>query len=501
MVKTIVVSCIFAILILSCGGSEDPENDSQSNVDEDTLTEEQNDEDAAGSCGDGYEFDEDGNCIDINECESDENACNYENSKCTNTEGSFECGCASDYVLKGEADCKYRFDFEGPEYEGDVLLVINESLDKYNKEFTGTFAEKDALPVLSNTSLFYPQMLQKEGLTRIEPKANEEDTAAEGDTEELGTIDGKVPATLLKIGKYCKVWVEDEISSQYTQDDIDDLAKEFDETIYPLVTENFFGPSDVNMDGKVAIFIYDIRDPGIGGYFYPYDLSGDEGSNMREILYIDYANIVSNYSTIAHELQHLVHYNANVFVEEGDSPKNKSYSWIDEGLAMAAEHLYVGVRNSRITYFNSNKEIREGHSLLYWDQYVDPLPNYSLSYLFFQYLSIQTGRDESLFKDIIEDLNNNDTTVDNIIKKYLDSDKDLNDVMREFRLALLVNEDEGVYGFGGDEDFDSIKAKFYTGTGIDIRGGGALYVEIDGEFTEPQDKGENIKYVGVYLDK
>lgn len=54
---------------------------------------------------------------------------------------------------------------------------------------------------------------------------------------------------------------------------------------------------------------------------------------------------------------------------------------------MAAEQIYTGAPlNDRIDYYNEDADITKGHSLLYWDYEGDTLANYSLSYLFMEYL-------------------------------------------------------------------------------------------------------------------
>ena len=35
------------------------------------------------------------------------------------------------------------------------------------------------------------------------------------------------------------------------------MADEFDDVIYPQITQNFYTPSDVNSDGKIAILVFD----------------------------------------------------------------------------------------------------------------------------------------------------------------------------------------------------------------------------------------------------
>jgi len=143
--------------------------------------------------------------------------------------------------------------------------------------------------------------------------------------------DEQITATLQAIGTRTHVWAQN--TSEITKARAQQLATEFDGQIYSSVTTNFYTPSDVNGDGKIAILCFDIQDnysllsPGyVAGYFWGGDLYNQAGSNQMEIFYVDtnplmrpyvILDVTQAYTTMAHEFQHMVNYNRNVLVEGG----------------------------------------------------------------------------------------------------------------------------------------------------------------------------------------
>ncbi|RST74210.1 hypothetical protein D4T97_011070 [Siminovitchia acidinfaciens] len=325
-----------------------------------------------------------------------------------------------------------------------------------------------------------------------------------GDTREFHAFNFKtfrndvVNAKLLYSGAKAHVWVE---GKQITEAQAEEIGLEFDDKIYPVVTENFASESDVNGDGKINILCYNIQDnfPDIqeyvAGYFYAGDLYNEKGSNRSEIFYIDTypsmgpkdrKDVKAAYTTLAHEFQHLVNFNQNVLVEGGE-PMD---TWLDEGLAMAAEHLYMGqALQDRIYDYNNNPSIRNGHSLIYWDDFGDVIANYSLSYLFMQYIRAQEKtKGNAIYKEILEYPENNYKAVEKATKKKLGK------LMTNFRAALLLKEKTGVYGFNGEPGFSTLKPRIYKGQSANLRGGGAIVKESTGKETIPTSKGGNITY-------
>jgi len=300
-----------------------------------------------------------------------------------------------------------------------------------------------------------------------------------------------------------------ENTSLITVEKATQIGEEFDDVIYPLVSDYFYTPSDVNGDGKVAILCFDIQDDFsntgayVGGYFSSGDLFNISNSNKMEIFYIDTyptmqypasnpVDVSKAFSTLVHEFQHMVNFNRNYFVESSDPMP----TWLNEGLSMAAEHIYRGTLNSRISYYNNANSIKNGQSLLYWNDNGDVLANYSLSYLFIQYVRTQGGGDPEIFKDILlNSKNDQQAIIDSLSKRGLSID--FGNLMTSFRLALLMKDPSGLYGFNGDSDFDGINASYYIGEAKNIRGGSAFFKTISEAFTDPENAGSTIQYVGI----
>jgi hypothetical protein len=106
---------------------------------------------------------------------------------------------------------------------------------------------------------------------------------------------------------------------------------------------------------------------------------------------------------MAHELQHLINWSI------GSSGKRSSEmdTWLDEGLAAAAEYVYGGESGDRITYFNRDPSgsIARGNNFFYWNDDGDTwdndvLADYATVYLFFRWLGIHGGG-SGIYTDII----------------------------------------------------------------------------------------------------
>lgn len=298
------------------------------------------------------------------------------------------------------------------------------------------------------------------------------------------------------------------------------LGKEFNENIYGLVTDNFASESDVNGGGRVDILCFDIEDnftevgssSYVGGYFSNGDLfslAENTNSNVREIFYIDtYPSMGTDkenpdvskvYSTLAHEFQHMVNYNQNCIVEKNTHGMD---TWLNEALSLAAEQMYNGTQTNRIDFYNGSTVVGGGRSLLEWD---NDLADYSLSYLFSQYLRTQidqakgSGEGIKTYKSIIEDPAENYVAVQNVIQSKIDNNLSFGQFMTNFRAAMLLKADSGPYGFNNEAGFDTISTPLYTGGTIDLKGGGAVVKPITSTSPfMPGSHGANITYLGIY---
>ncbi|NCG69116.1 peptidase M30, hyicolysin [Bacillus coagulans] len=399
-------------------------------------------------------------------------------------------------------------------------LISNESTDGSVSEYTGSFRiNNDAYADSKNLSPsayrmdyvapFDTEKNQNKALKK-ETKSIKKDYV-KGDSksfyvQNLETNEfSSISATLLYSGAHANVWVN---NNDITEDEATLLGKEFDNKIYRLDVDNFGLPSDVDQNGKVNILCYDIQDGFSGsggyvaGYFSPRDLYNYSYSNQSEIFYIDTyplmgmfgtKDVSQAYSTLAHEFQHMINFNQKVFVQ-GLTDMD---TWMNEGLSMAAEQIYTGAPlNDRIDYYNEDADITKGHSLLYWDYEGDTLANYSLSYLFMEYLKAQCGQGNTIYKELISDPHTDYQAVQNIIHKYIDPNLSFGQFMTDFRAALVLKEDTGLYGFKGDTAFDGLKVKTYSGSSINIKGGGSIVKALSSkdDFQVPSDKGDDVTY-------
>ncbi|MGG4491280.1 Ig-like domain-containing protein [Metabacillus idriensis] len=418
-----------------------------------------------------------------------------------------------------------RFKVKNPDFTGDsgsddYVIISNESTYAEGSQSTGSFQ-------INNEKYTFDKKLDL-GAYQIDAdkpfniKKNKDKMFSKQQTEKMpdyqtgdqkpfwvtnfsNNQDYQIHASLLHSGSKTNIWVHD---NQISAADAKKLSDEFDSSIHPAVVSHFAPESDVNGDGKINILVFDIQDGFtgsggyIGGYFYGGDLYNMTHSNQSEIFYIDtyplmgmssYKAVENSYETLAHEFQHMVNYNQNVFIE-GNTNMD---TWLNEALSMAAEQIYTGqALTSRIDYYNASNSIKNGHSLLYWDRYGDTLSNYSLSYLFGQYVRIQANQGNRIFKDILKDPNSDYRAVENAVQKYIDPALSFGEFMTNFRGALLLKNKTGEYGFKGEPAFDALSERVYGGSSTYLRGGGAL-VKKTNTADIPADKGTDVTYTFI----
>lgn len=214
--------------------------------------------------------------------------------------------------------------------------------------------------------------------------------------------------------------------------------------ILNLNKEYFGSMPDIDGDGVLDILLLDIEDSFsetggfVAGFFDPVDLIEHEFSNRRDLLYIDIyptlfykgeENIQRVASTIAHELQHLIH--ANYETSE------RQFTFINEGLSEYAEVLNgFSPRNPTPYYQQPNR------ALFSWS-YDDPIPDYVRGSLFFLYLFEQLGADKA--KHLVQDRTDiGFKSVSDFIKQH--SDRTFEELFIDWGLSLL-GVTEGNTGF------------------------------------------------------
>ncbi|WP_456273147.1 peptidase M6 [Bacillus sp. AK031] len=284
--------------------------------------------------------------------------------------------------------------------------------------------------------------------------------------------------TLRSVGENVEIWVANDLSFPegdtrpahvVTQEQVDKLAAEFDSNMYPVATE-FFGTPD-ELDGsnsplpgmvglpedyyegsdKVIMLVDNIKDDGYYDPSYPFFVAGFFWQTLenyidRNIITIDtnsWETRLENtfYATTIHELQHLIH-------ADNDGAEE---TWINEGMSTFSEYLGgYGHGEGSINFYLDHPE----NSLVNWDEHrvtetgPETIADYGQVYLFTLYLYDKFG------KEFVRELAlSEDTGLDGVNNALADSNikMDFTELYNQFITALALDD-----GTGGKYDFDSI---------------------------------------------
>jgi hypothetical protein len=328
--------------------------------------------------------------------------------------------------------------------------------------------------------------------------------------------------TLRSIGDKVEVWVANDLgyysidpetgdeipdpsrpADVVTQEQVDQLRDEFDNNIFQKDTE-FFGapasrdgdeatlPAKVGLpsnyytpsDGKerVIMLVDNVRDELFYDPTYPFYIAGFFTSTFsryfdRNVITIDsykWDKKLSNndiYGTIAHEFQHLIHRDNDMYEE----------SWINEGMADFAQYLCgYGHDWGHVNYFLDHPE----NSLVSWDEYYDAetgpetLADYGQAYLLQLYINDHFGKD--FVKALAKDTDQGIVSVNKILKQF-NTGIDFTELFRRFSAALAVdsrNPGNGIYNFDSiDVKVNYTKAQTYQKDGVPAWG--VDYIKLD----------------------
>jgi hypothetical protein len=283
-------------------------------------------------------------------------------------------------------------------------------------------------------------------------------------------------ATLLATGTYSNIWViDDSITTPQAQA----LAAKFN-VIYPIETKLLgyeFGGDDNSGgrdgDPKVQILVYDIGG-GAAGFFWGKDFYDNyTESNKAEIFYLDASQIKQfpdyMYSTLAHEFQHMIHFNEK-FVKRG---KN-SASWYNEALSMMAEDVidpFIGItptsnshpiRQRISTFLSSYDQV----GVTEWDNLGST--SYAKGYAFGAYLMRNFGGAQ-LLKDILDNNETNEKSITAALDKF-EAGLTFEKALARYGEALVFSgtkKPSGVLSFDNTVS-KTIDGTTYTATGFDI---------------------------------
>ena len=304
-------------------------------------------------------------------------------------------------------------------------------------------------------------------------------------------------------GEHCEVWVADNLNFSspsdsrnfkvaITEDQVTYIMDEFDNGIYPVMTETFIEAPAINGTepdisnwqyvydddnltvediadllfptndtGKMMIMIFNIRDysfydPGYeGGYVAGFYWGFIRNMYDRNVMHIDcydwenrtgvqsdipgsghYSYVYE--STVAHEYQHLLH------AEQDDAEE----SWINEGLSMMSEYLCgYPLSTSHMAWFMATPD----NSLTVWGDQgdINILADYGVVLMFMLYVYDHYGGTamlQEIFTSPLQGIDSVNEALRDMGYNRMSFDK----VFRNWRLANLLWTDEigaGLYNY------------------------------------------------------
>ncbi|MGD0114695.1 MAG: hypothetical protein ABSC13_01655 [Dehalococcoidia bacterium] len=215
-----------------------------------------------------------------------------------------------------------------------------------------------------------------------------------------------VSATLQLVTPHAYFYVQD--GQSVSSDDINTAGERFENEVYPVVTSTFGTERSPGIDNDTHITVFNGQLEGAAGYFsdideYPKALAPI--SNEREMLYLDLSLGMGSdayTSVIAHELQHLIHFNGN--------PREDV--WINEGNSVVSGDLAGQSDDFRGSFLK-----QPDTQLTVWNLNGDNYAHYGAAGLFFRYLALRSGGASTLH-DIVFETGKGISGIEDFLQKH-----------------------------------------------------------------------------------
>lgn len=236
------------------------------------------------------------------------------------------------------------------------------------------------------------------------------------------------------------------------------------------------------LEGKLILLIMDING-GFSGdkpYMQGYSILDGIINEEKNIIFLDYINgwenIDSVINTIAHELQHVIHYSK---IREN----NKSFDiWVDEALSETAIISYRGaLPNNRLNYYNNDSMylITKGDYFINWSGGYT-IHKYATVSLFMYWLGLHSKNGFEIYKDIAnapEEYRGTYKAILYAANKNIKEFKDWSELYATWLKANYNNDKVGLYGYKG---LIETKPKIITTAyNFSMSPGAAVYVQGD----------------------
>jgi hypothetical protein len=326
-------------------------------------------------------------------------------------------------------------------------------------------------------------------------------------------------------GTNCIIYAD--ILATIPNETITDIKTKYDTDIHDTIINAFGNFKDMEQPGdeghdKVTLLLLDIKDgyTGSGGYVagyfdstHMYNTATYPVSNVADMLFIDVNpgldELPGLYSTIAHELQHLINFSRTVAINQPEKDL-----WINEGLSTAAEYIYNPGDTSRIEYFNGSNTpeggyygtIPAGNNFFVWDGfwervYGDVLADYATAYLFFRWLGIHASSGTGIYKEIIDDPNGDYRAVTTAAESKIDAQfSNWEKLLGTWMTANYYNSPDGPDKLYGYKDQLTTVVLVLENTGhkdLWFSPGEGIFSKQTGSFSTGPNTGSHIRYRGL----
>ncbi len=316
---------------------------------------------------------------------------------------------------------------------------------------------------------------------------------------------------LVRKGKLSQLWFDtSEMEKGRLNEDVADVMFRYleersnsfsfnpEKGIVELSNEVFGDAPNVDGDGIVDFLITDIQDgwteESENGYVAGFFFSGDQfaksqlpsnvQTNQRDILYIDsYPGIISGglinpirpLNTLAHEYQHLIHFNYNRRINSSE------FTFINEGQSNFASLLSGYFPHNSLSDYLEETNV----PIFRWDDENNTLPDYGRAASFTSYLWDQLGFEKAgiLTQNSLSGITGINSTLD-----LAESIYEFKDILVNWGIANLVNDtlNTGNKEFGYSHpllagfktsSFDELGVNF-SNRRLNVQQGGIKYIEL-----------------------
>lgn len=258
-------------------------------------------------------------------------------------------------------------------------------------------------------------------------------------------------ATCKKVSEHCYLFIENSVTSQPSQQAIDDVVAKFENTFVPLQTA-LYGAIPDTLDNDPRIYLMGVTNEWWGGYFDPGQQLPDtmvfnrwgKHSSEKEIIFFEAGYLSDSYvyEVISHEFGHLLHWGQDHSPEPINNPIIYwEDAWIDEQFSTFSPILTLeGLENNDIydyAFFTTNPN----KSLIYFSDY-----NQVKLFMLFMY---EHFGDTSYIKTLIKEQANGILGINKTLNK-LGYSANFKDVFNQWVVANYLDDlnfMEGKYGY------------------------------------------------------